>query len=128
MADTLHKPPHCIHPAKPSPGFGDTAASAVGSLYGRHPLCHGCSKTVEGTAAGAAAMLAAWGLLAWAEAAMASSSGGGGLWVPIQWTVGGSGWPLLAGATALSCLLEGVTTQLDNVFMPLHYFALLCLL
>ncbi|KAI7845351.1 hypothetical protein COHA_001058 [Chlorella ohadii] len=32
---------------------------------------------------------------------------------------------MILGATALSCLLEGVTTQLDNVFMPLHYFALL---
>jgi dolichol kinase len=39
-----------------------------------------------------------------------------------------SSWGQLAGATVLSCLLEATTTQLDNIFMPLHHFALLCLL
>lgn len=95
----------------------------MGSLYGRHPLCRGSSKTVEGTAAAAAATLAAW----WALAAAARALGGGGA-VALAAGGGGSGWAGLAAATALSCLLEGVTTQLDNVFMPLHYFALLCLL
>ena len=61
-----------------------------------------------------AATLAAW----WLLAAAAPSLGG---------QLAGS-WALLALATALSCLLEAVTAQLDNIFVPLHYFALLCLL
>ncbi|KAL4424664.1 hypothetical protein ABPG77_004471 [Micractinium sp. CCAP 211/92] len=100
-------------------GFGDTAASAVGSLLGRTPICHGSRKTVEGTVAAAAATLAAWWLLA---AALHVGGGDGGA------ALGISSWPALAAATTLSCLLEAATTQLDNIFMPLHYFALLCLL
>lgn len=113
-------------------GFGDTAASAVGSLWGRRPLCAGCSKTWEGCAAALAATLAAWWLLLAAGAALPPGStpggGGGGGPVPVQWPAGGAGWAALGAATAGSCLLEGFTTQLDNAFMPLHYFALLCLL
>jgi len=46
-------------------------------------------------------------------------------------TVVGSGpaagvsWAGLALATAAACLLEAATTQLDNIFVPLQYFALL---
>lgn len=119
-APPCHNPP--IHQA-PAPcqstGFGDTAASAVGSLLGRTPICHGSRKTVEGTVAAAAATLAAWWLLA---AALHVGGGDGGA------ALGISSWPALVAATTLSCLLEAATTQLDNIFMPLHYFALLCLL
>lgn len=80
----------------------------VGSQLGCLPICRGCSKTVEGTAAAVCATLAGWAALA----------------PPL----GAAGWARLAAATLLSCLLEAVTTQLDNVFVPLHYFALLCLL
>ena len=88
-------------------------------LVGRVPLCRGSRETVEGTAAAAGATLAAWALLAAALPAAGGAAGRGQL---------GCSWARLAGATALSCLLEGVTTQLDNVFMPLHYLALLCML
>lgn len=106
----------CLTP--PPPGFGDTAASAVGSLLGRRPICRGSKKTVEGTGAAAVAALAAWWLLA---AALSTGSSGSS-------ALGIASWPALAAATVLSCLLEAATTQLDNIFMPLHYFALLCLL
>lgn len=106
----------CLPSLAPA-GFGDTAASVAGSLLGRHPICLGSKKTIEGTAAGVAATLGAWWLLA---AALPSRGGGDGLQI--------DSWGQLAVASALSCLLEAVTTQLDNVFMPLHYFALLCLL
>ena len=33
-------------------------------------------------------------------------------------------WPL-AFATVASCLLEAATTQLDNIFLPLHHLAML---
>ena len=102
----------------PNAGFGDTAASAVGSQLGRLPICRGCTKTVEGTAAAVAATMAAWWVLA---VAASTAAAGGGV------RIGGS-WGQLAGGTVLSCLLEATTDQLDNIFMPLHYFALLCLL
>lgn len=65
------------------------------------------------------AAMAAWWLLA-----AALSAGGASDAAALEI----ASWPALAAATALSCLLEAVTTQLDNIFMPLHYFALLCLL
>lgn len=107
-------------------GFGDTAASAIGSLFGRHRLCHGSNKTVEGTAAAVAATLAAWAALAAAGAAVLGDAGAAAAGLAQLQQPGA--WVRLASATVLSCLLEGFTTQLDNVFMPLHYFAmLLCL-
>lgn len=110
-------------PCPPFAGFGDTAASAVGSLFGRHRLCKDSSKTWEGTAAAVVATLAAWAALAsLGTAALGhAAAGAAGLAQLQQLGV----WVRLGGATVLSCLLEGVTTQLDNVFMPLHYFALL---
>ncbi|PRW21040.1 dolichol kinase EVAN [Chlorella sorokiniana] len=104
-------------------GFGDTAASAVGSLFGRHRLCHGSNKTVEGTAAAVVATLAAWAALAAFGSVSLGSAGAASAGLAQLQQLGV--WVRLAGATVLSCLLEGVTTQLDNVFMPLHYFALL---
>ena len=112
-------------------------------------MCAGSKKTVEGTAAGLAATMAAWAALAAALRWCSGGAGGGSSYssssssvvgsivgsngeAPLGWAVAAglpiASWSHLAAATALSCLLEGVTTQLDNVFMPLHYCALLCLL
>ena len=96
----------------PCAGFGDTAASVVGRLCGRHAICRGSRKTVEGTLGGLAATLLAW----WLAGALAPGLGAARA-LP---------WPALLAATALSSLLEAATTQLDNLFVPLHYFALLC--
>ncbi|KAL4855514.1 Dolichol kinase EVAN [Chlorella vulgaris] len=125
--------PHAVWPAAHAGifviGLGDTAASAVGSLVGRRPICRGSRKTVEGTAAAAGATLLGWSLLAAAQHAAAESGGGG---AGVAWLgslpLGLMGWAGLCAATVLSCLLEATTLQLDNVFVPLQYFALLCLL
>lgn len=79
----------------------------------------GSRKTVEGTAGGIAATLAAW-------VALLTAAGGGTLAAAAA--PGAPGWARLAAATAAACLLEASTTQLDNVFVPLHLFSLLCLL
>jgi dolichol kinase len=93
-------------------GIGDAIASIVGSQLGRIPMAEGTNKTVEGTAAGAIASLASWCLLSiFSDGAMP----------PLPWLK-------LAVVTALSSLLEAVTSQLDNLVVPLHYFALVVLL
>ncbi|WIA17278.1 hypothetical protein OEZ85_014147 [Tetradesmus obliquus] len=66
-------------------------------------------KTVEGTVAGIASSLGAWCLLLWA----------GGMGVPggMSWCW----WLQLVLATAGAGLMEAVTSQLDNVLLPLWY-------
>lgn len=92
-------------------GVGDAAASIFGTLNGRTKLVRDVQKTVEGTAAGAIATLAAWLIL------QATGSLNG--FVDSTW------WFKLTLVTCLSCLLEACTSQLDNFVVPLHYFALL---
>eukprot|EP00887_Chlorella_sp_A99_P003364 scaffold26.g3364.t1 len=100
-------------------GCGDTAASAVGRLLGRRPIAKHSKKTAEGTAAAVAATMAAWWLLLRGGGGVVAAGGADGGAVP---------WGPLLGATALSCLTEALTTQLDNLLVPAHYLALLCLL
>ena len=100
-------------------GIADSAASAVGRRYGRHRICIGTNKTVEGTLGAALLTLLGWALLAIAFQSHLSHSAS-------------ASWDGLAGAkllisTLLSCLLEASTTQLDNIFMSLHYLAMLSL-
>eukprot|EP00198_Chlamydomonas_reinhardtii_P014488 XP_022234940.1 LOW QUALITY PROTEIN: predicted protein [Chlamydomonas reinhardtii] len=95
-------------------GSGDTAAACVGFLLGRRRLFRGGKKTWEGTASGAAAMLASWRVVVW--------------WMDVGWALGWSAWVRLAGVTAGVALLEAVTGQLDNVVVPLYYLTHLVLL
>ena len=83
-------------------GALDTAASAVGRAVGTRRL-FGTPKTAEGAAAGAVSAAVAW--LAVATVAGAPS---------IPTAIVGS--VLMAG-------LEATTTQLDNIFLPLHAVA-----
>ena len=46
------------------------------------------------------------------KAALGEVSGGVALWTIVL-------------ATLASCLLEAATTQLDNIFLPLHHYAML---
>ena len=90
-------------------GVTDTAASVIGRACGRRRLWGG-AKTVEGAVAGAVA-----GGVAWAALLLL---GGGGRAASL---------PLLlplALASALTAALEAATTQLDNVFLPLHHLGL----
>jgi dolichol kinase len=93
----------------------------VGLSVGHHVLVPGSKKTMEGTAAGAIATLCAWAALSaspWGSSFRSEEAGG--------WALP---WCALFAATLLSSLLEAVTLQLDNLFVPLHYFALLaCIL
>jgi len=116
-------------------GTVDAAASAVGRALGKKRLL-GTRKTLEGTAAGAAAGALAWAVL-WPRL-----GGGGGA---SEASFGVRRWllsptpttttatpplplpPLSAAvlASTLSALMEASTTQLDNVFLPLHHLAAL---
>ena len=100
-------------------GIADSAASAIGKRYGKHRICLGTSKTVEGTLGATLLTLLGWALLAIVFQSHMSNS------VTAAWD-GTVGVKLLI-STLLSCLLEASTTQLDNIFMPLHYLAMLSL-
>ena len=107
-------------------GAGDSAASALGRCFGRVKIL-GTSKTVEGTFGGMAASMAAWGLIAisysWVQERRVSLwSLGGGLSGGVSKHFGLS-WGTVAGGVFASCMLEASTTQLDNIFLPLHHFA-----
>ncbi|PPD78816.1 hypothetical protein GOBAR_DD24279 [Gossypium barbadense] len=79
-------------------GIGDTMASMVGHKYGVLRWSKTGKKTIEGTAAGIVSVLAACS----------------------HW------FPLLIAVTT-SGLLEAYTAQLDNAFIPLVFYSLLCL-
>ncbi|KAK2077667.1 hypothetical protein QBZ16_004513 [Prototheca wickerhamii] len=95
-------------------GLGDTAASVVGRLWGRHRIARGSPKTLEGLLAGALGTLVGWA----ACAALWPSTRAALLTVP---PVNGG----IVAATLLSSLLESVTSQLDNAVLPPHYLAML---
>ena len=93
-------------------GIGDAVASAVGAHCGR--LCWpGTTKTVEGSAAAATAMLAALSLLRRISGIADSEREGAG------WVV---------ACTCAVCLLEATTSQIDNLYLPLLYLTALLLL
>ena len=126
-------------------GVADSAASAIGRRFGRHRIL-GTRKTVEGTLGGIACTLAAW-LLLWplcccngkespvlldgilgGAGGEASGVGGrdliGGLSSGLNQVSGGVAMWAMMAATVASCLLEAATTQLDNIFLPLHHYAM----
>ncbi|XP_011620501.1 dolichol kinase EVAN isoform X2 [Amborella trichopoda] len=94
-------------------GIGDTMASMVGYKYGVLRWSKTGKKTVEGTAAGITSVLFACSVL-----------------LPLLASKGyilSQHWLSLAVAVTLSGLLEAYTTQLDNAFIPLVFYGLLCL-
>ncbi|XP_031286376.1 dolichol kinase EVAN [Pistacia vera] len=94
-------------------GIGDTMASMVGYKYGVLRWSKTGKKTVEGTAAGITSVLAACSVL-----------------LPLLASTGyilSEHWFSLILAVTLSGLLEAYTTQLDNAFIPLIFYSLLCL-
>lgn len=82
-------------------GIADSAASAMGRRYGRHRIL-GTRKTLEGTLGGILCNALAWSLLS--------------MFLNGRRTFGG-----YAFASVVSCVLEASTTQLDNIFLPLHH-------
>ncbi|CAM8943064.1 unnamed protein product [Rhodiola kirilowii] len=94
-------------------GIGDTMASMVGYKYGVLRWSKAGKKTIEGMTAGITSMLAACLTLLHLLAST-------GYLVTENW------FPLLFAAT-VSGLLEAYTAQLDNAFIPLVFYSLLCL-
>ncbi|EOY34458.1 hypothetical protein QUC31_018434 [Theobroma cacao] len=94
-------------------GIGDTMASMVGHKYGVLRWSKTGKKTIEGTAAGITSVLAACSVLL---PLLASK----GYVLTQHW------FPLLIAVTT-SGLLEAYTAQLDNAFIPLVFYSLLCL-
>lgn len=94
-------------------GIGDTMASLVGHKYGVLRWSKGGKKTIEGTAAGITSMLLACLFLL----------------PPLAWTgfTSSQDWLSLVIAVILAGMLEAYTTQLDNAFIPLIFYSLLCL-
>ncbi|KAL2454012.1 phosphatidate cytidylyltransferase family protein [Abeliophyllum distichum] len=94
-------------------GIGDTMASMVGHKYGVLRLSKTGKKTIEGTAAGITSVLAACSVL-----------------LPLLAATGyifTMHWFSLILAVTTSGLLEAYTAQLDNAFIPLVFYSLLCL-
>ncbi|XP_072995919.1 dolichol kinase EVAN isoform X1 [Typha latifolia] len=94
-------------------GIGDTMASMVGHKYGVLRWSKTGKKTIEGTAAGITSVLAACSMLL----PLLASSG----------FILSQHWLSLLIAVILSGLLEAYTAQLDNAFIPLIFYSLLCL-
>ncbi|ONK63743.1 uncharacterized protein A4U43_C07F18450 [Asparagus officinalis] len=94
-------------------GIGDTMASMVGHKYGVLRWSKNGKKTIEGTAAGITSVLVACSALL----PLLASTG----YVPSQH------WFSLLVAVTASGLLEAYTAQLDNAFIPLVFYSLLCL-
>ena len=117
-------------------GVADSAASAIGRRFGRHRML-GTRKTLEGTLGGIGCTLLGW-LVLWPlcrcrgnEQPLLLGRGGspgeaaGKLGSALGSVSGGAAlWTVLA-ATVASCALEAATTQLDNIFLPLHHYAML---
>ncbi|XP_009594149.1 dolichol kinase EVAN isoform X2 [Nicotiana tomentosiformis] len=94
-------------------GIGDTMASVVGYKYGVLRWSKTGKKTIEGTAAGITSVLAACSIL-----------------LPLLATsryILDQNWFSLLFAVTISGLLEAYTAQLDNAFIPLVFYSLLCL-
>ncbi|KAM4096476.1 hypothetical protein ACJW30_08G107700 [Castanea mollissima] len=94
-------------------GIGDTMASMVGHKYGALRCSKTGKKTIEGTAAGITSMLAACSIL-----------------LPLLASTGyifTQHWLSLLLAVTVCGLLEAYTAQLDNAFIPLVFYSLLCL-
>ncbi|KAL5722117.1 dolichol kinase [Ranunculus cassubicifolius] len=113
MSSELNDRPFAPFAGILSLGIGDTMASMVGYKYGVLRWSKTGKKTIEGTAAGITSVLAACSVLL----PLVASTG----------YVFSQHWVSLLFAVIMSGLLEAYTTQLDNVFIPLVFYSLLCL-
>lgn len=94
-------------------GIGDSMASVVGHKYGVLRWSKNGKKTIEGTAAGITSVLVACSVIL----QLLASTG----------YIVSQHWLSLLVAVIVSGLLEAYTAQLDNAFIPLVFYSLLCL-
>lgn len=104
-------------------GVGDSAASLVGTRFGRTKWPRS-NKSLEGTLAAVGAMMAL--LVALLVAGRAQEATGGGMEGP-PLPCGPRQWLAIIACTATAGVLEALTTQIDNLFLPIIYQVLLCL-
>ncbi|KAG6547933.1 hypothetical protein Mapa_010753 [Marchantia paleacea] len=95
-------------------GVMDTLASVVGFNFGSMRVSPNSKKTVEGTLAGIVSMLASVLILI---VMLPSSARPGGV----------KGYLSLVAAVTGAGIVEAYTLQLDNAFIPLLFYAMLCL-
>jgi dolichol kinase len=93
-------------------GLSDTVAAAVGLPWGTIRVHQTSRKTVEGTLAAAAVMMLSMSFLIRAGLVQAPSWPPQHLWAALLWR------------SLLTCALEAVTPQLDNIVFPIHAFTL----
>ncbi|KAI8102774.1 hypothetical protein M9434_005567 [Picochlorum sp. BPE23] len=93
-------------------GVGDAMASIVGTLYGKTKIAYNCNKTLEGSIAGIVSIIFSW-LVAYMFILPPGTPHGP---MDVAW---------LMFATIASSFLESITDQFDNLFVSLHYYALL---
>lgn len=93
-------------------GIGDAMASIVGTMYGKTKIAYNCNKTVEGSLGGIISMVIGW-MVAYMVILPSGTPHGP---MDIAW---------LMFATIASSFLESITDQFDNLFVSLHYYALL---
>jgi dolichol kinase len=93
-------------------GLSDTAAAAVGSAWGRVRVHRTTRKTLEGTLAASAFMMAAMLVLVNGDFVELPSWSRRQLWGALLWR------------SLLTCGLEAVTPQLDNIVFPVHAYTL----
>lgn len=89
-------------------GFGDTAAAVVGSNFGKHRW-NGSRKTLEGTASAIIAQVLGSFLIA-------SSS------LSLYDTI------VVFVSAVIVSIIEGKTSQIDNLILPLYHYNLMALL
>jgi len=117
----------CFHVLAPYAGIlvlgvGDSMASIIGKRYGKNRW-PGTRKTFEGTSAAVVSTIIAGVLIFIVLHPMSAPTN---IWLfPGSASLHSLQLVGLAVATSLACLLESFTTQIDNLFLPLFYEALI---
>ncbi|XP_071964081.1 dolichol kinase-like isoform X2 [Antedon mediterranea] len=93
-------------------GIGDTAASVIGSKYGKHRWSAETVKTIEGTLAAVVTQLAACYVFSAISTTLDS-----------QYS-----WTAMTAVVLLTSLLEAFTSQIDNLILPLFMSSMFCAL
>lgn len=111
LSSTLNPQPLAAYAGILSLGIGDTMASVIGYNYGSLRLNNWSKKTLEGTIAGILSTIGASLILSFCYRTPP----------PV-----GNFWSIVIGATGAG-LVEAFTSQLDNAFVPIIFYALLSL-
>lgn len=105
-------------------GIGDSVAAVIGTKYGKHKWSWptGSQRSLEGSFSALISMIFSAYLLSivFSVSLLVPSTFNYLTTIQVPLT-----WSRIIMATTLSCALEALTDQIDNVILPLHYMALL---